>query len=229
MKRVSALGPELAPEQSERLADAVKKVDILVNQARAVTRTTLTFIQRHSDGEASPPPLCRCNAEVRKWLQVVPTLIPDDVIEVQTRYHLAEDEPFLADLNGVLYVLRNLWTNAKNAFKDVSRLSYRVIFSVSIEELEEAKSSATGATYIVLRVADNGNGIPPEIRDRIFRNRIDGGSGHGLGSQIIRWVMDSHRGLIRFATAEGVGTMIELCFRHFSLITTAVSRDLTWL
>jgi hypothetical protein len=64
----------------------------------------------------------------------------------------------------------------------------------------------------VLRVGDNGNGIPPEMTDRIFQRRLDGGNGHGLGSQIIRWVMDNHRGLIRFATDEGVGTLIELWF-----------------
>ena len=64
----------------------------------------------------------------------------------------------------------------------------------------------------MLRVGDNGNGIPPEMTERIFQRRLDGGNGHGLGSQIIRWVMDHHRGLIRFATAEGVGTLIELWF-----------------
>ena len=43
------------------------------------------------------------------------------MIEVQTRYELAEEEPFLANLDGIVFTLRNLWTNAKSAFKDVQR------------------------------------------------------------------------------------------------------------
>ena len=46
LKRITALAPELTPEQSDRLADEVEKIGILVSQAQAVTRTTLTFTQR---------------------------------------------------------------------------------------------------------------------------------------------------------------------------------------
>jgi PAS domain S-box-containing protein len=212
LKRIAALASELTPGQSDRLADAVFKIDTLVSEVQAVTRTTCIFNQRRGDDTASPAVVRRCNDRVRRWLEVVPRLFPDDVIEVKTRYSLAEGEPFLADPDGIVFTLRNLWTNAKGAFKDLQRISYQIVFSVSLETLANPGAEGVDASYIVLRVADNGNGIPAEMTDRIFQRRLYCGNGHGLGSWIIRWVMDDHQGLIRFATDERVGTLIELWF-----------------
>jgi PAS domain S-box-containing protein len=215
-RRTALLGEELSPEQSGRLNDALEKVNVLIVQARAVTRTTLAYTLRHPSGIPSPPPVTACSAEVRRWLREVPRIQSDAAIRVQLRDQLAPEEPFLADLNGVLYALRNLWTNAWNAFGALSRATYRVILNVGIEPAEGEKLDEGDGAYVVLRVADNGAGIRAEVRDRIFRGRVASAGGHGLGSQIIRWVMDSHRGLIRYATAEKVGTLVELWFPRLS-------------
>ena len=53
---------------------------------------------------------------------------------------------------------------------------------------------------MVLEVADEGPGIPPEERDRVFERFTRGdraaGGGTGLGLAIARWVVDLHGGTI---------------------------------
>jgi two-component system sensor histidine kinase QseC len=58
----------------------------------------------------------------------------------------------------------------------------------------------------VLRVTDQGPGIPPELRervfDRFFRNPDQTQSGSGLGLAIVRSVLNKHGGRIELAAGE---------------------------
>ncbi|WP_051393211.1 sensor histidine kinase [Glycomyces arizonensis] len=69
----------------------------------------------------------------------------------------------------------------------------------------------------VLRVADQGPGIPEEHRQRVFdrfyradpsRSRATGGS--GLGLSIVTSIVGGHGGELRLESAEGEGTAIEV-------------------
>ena len=61
---------------------------------------------------------------------------------------------------------------------------------------------------LCLRVADTGRGMPPEIRDSLFtaqaKSRKAGGT--GLGTKIVKDVVDVHRGTITVESTVGVGT-----------------------
>ena len=64
--------------------------------------------------------------------------------------------------------------------------------------------------HVVLTVADDGPGIPAELRDRIFerfsRGTGDRGGSFGLGLSIVRAVADSHHGTVALApNAHGTG------------------------
>jgi two-component system, OmpR family, sensor kinase len=57
--------------------------------------------------------------------------------------------------------------------------------------------------HVVLTVADDGPGIPEELRDRIFerfaRGDGDRGGSFGLGLSIVRAVAESHHGTVTLA------------------------------
>jgi signal transduction histidine kinase len=59
---------------------------------------------------------------------------------------------------------------------------------------------------VVLTVQDNGPGIPPDLRDRIFERFVRGagdrGSSTGLGLSIVRAVAESHGGSVIFEDAD---------------------------
>jgi two-component system, OmpR family, sensor kinase len=61
--------------------------------------------------------------------------------------------------------------------------------------------------HVVLTVADNGPGIPEELRDRIFerftRGDGDRGGSFGLGLSIVRAVAESHHGSVTLAAGDG--------------------------
>jgi signal transduction histidine kinase len=69
---------------------------------------------------------------------------------------------------------------------------------------------ANGGTTTTLLVEDDGPGIPPELRDRIFERfvRADGdrGGSFGLGLSIVKAVATSHGGSVRLETPAGGGT-----------------------
>ena len=70
----------------------------------------------------------------------------------------------------------------------------------------------TGA--IALAVADTGGGMSPEIRDRLFSaNAVSTKKGGtGLGTKIVKDVVDAHKGKIWVESEPGAGTTFHLRF-----------------
>jgi signal transduction histidine kinase len=94
--------------------------------------------------------------------------------------------------------LNRLFTNLlQNALEACTDKSKRVI-SVSEEVREET---------IVVKVTDNGEGIPPEMHTKIFMpNFTTKSSGTGLGLAMSKTIVEQVKGRIWFETVEGEGT-----------------------
>lgn len=109
---------------------------------------------------------------------------------------VGEVPPFMADARKVEQVLRNLVSNAVKYIPQGK--------SVQIRWEGDANSN------VILRVIDDGPGIPPEHHDRLFERfyRIDKGrardaGGTGLGLAIVKHIMQSHGGTVTLkSTAE---------------------------
>ena len=103
------------------------------------------------------------------------------------------------DAAGMRILVRNLIDNAAR----YAGAHPRVHLSVGCE-----------GAQAVLRVDDNGPGIPPEERDRVFdrfyRRDGQGPSGSGLGLAIVRAVVQRHGGQLSLADAPLGGLRVEL-------------------
>ena len=106
-----------------------------------------------------------------------------------------------ADTNLVEQVLINLLVNAIDAVKDK-------------EDPHITLSAAKGSNQkVIIKVADNGSGIPPEVLDKIFIPFFSTKkSGSGIGLSLCKQIMMLHRGNVQVQSKEGEGTVFSLLF-----------------
>ncbi len=106
-----------------------------------------------------------------------------------------------ADTNLVEQILINLIVNAIEAVKD--RAEPRIILS--------AYTSTNRRT--VIRVADNGIGMPEEVVDKIFIPFFSTKkNGSGIGLSLCKQIMMLHRGNVQVQSIEGQGTAFLMNF-----------------
>jgi signal transduction histidine kinase len=105
------------------------------------------------------------------------------------RYHI------LGDKNHLIRVFNNLVINAIQAIP--SDREGKIHVSLTRRHNNHA----------TVQISDNGGGIPPEIRERVFEpNFTTKTSGSGLGLAICKKIIEAHDGSIHFETRENEGT-----------------------
>jgi len=69
-----------------------------------------------------------------------------------------------------------------------------------------------GAEAVIVSVTDTGRGMPPEIRDSLFSARAVSrkAGGTGLGTKIVKDVVEAHKGQITVESEIGVGTTFHI-------------------
>jgi two-component system nitrogen regulation sensor histidine kinase NtrY len=106
-----------------------------------------------------------------------------------------------ADINLIEQVLINLVVNAIEAVKD--REKPRIILSAEVQ--------ANNKTLV--KVGDNGLGMPPELLDKIFIPFFSTRkTGSGIGLSLCKQIMLLHKGNIQVQSAEGVGSTFVMQF-----------------
>ena len=64
----------------------------------------------------------------------------------------------------------------------------------------------------MVSVIDTGRGMPPDVRDRLFTKRAMStkSGGTGLGTKIVKDVVDAHGGKVWVESELGIGTKIHI-------------------
>lgn len=105
------------------------------------------------------------------------------------------------DVNLIEQVLINLVVNAIEAVKDCS--APKIVLSAYV-----ASNHKT-----IIKIADNGTGMPPELIDKIFVPFFSTKkNGSGIGLSLCKQIMMLHRGNIQVQSAEAEGTAFFLQF-----------------
>ncbi|HEY2580506.1 MAG TPA: ATP-binding protein [Mucilaginibacter sp.] len=106
-----------------------------------------------------------------------------------------------ADLNLIEQVLINLMVNAVEAVKD--REKPRLTLSAEVQSNNKT----------LVKVTDNGMGMPPELLDKIFIPFFSTRkSGSGIGLSLCKQIMLLHKGNIQVQSTSGVGSSFILQF-----------------
>jgi len=96
-------------------------------------------------------------------------------------------------------VFMNIISNAADALFETAMQSKRIIIETSIDSSEHVRIS----------IRDNGDGIPPEVKGKIFNPFFTTkpiGKGTGLGLSVSHQIIEKHRGTIDVVSELGKGT-----------------------
>ena len=106
-----------------------------------------------------------------------------------------------ADSDMIEQILINLIINSTHALKNIEKK----IISLSAGLNEKG--------MIIIKVTDNGPGIPTDIQEKIFIPFFSTkSSGSGIGLSLARQIMRAHRGNIRVSSQQGEETTFTLIF-----------------
>ncbi len=117
--------------------------------------------------------------------------------------------PVIGDPTQLHQVLLNLSVNARDAMPDGGELAYSACNTIVDAKLARANLGAKPGPHVMMRVQDNGSGIPPEVLDRIFEpffTTKELGKGTGLGLSTVLGIVRSHGGFVTVESQPGLGT-----------------------
>ncbi|OCQ94379.1 histidine kinase [Oscillatoriales cyanobacterium USR001] len=105
-------------------------------------------------------------------------------------------------------VFMNILSNAIDALEDAIGNQEKAVIKAAPEI--RIRTEITDPDYVTVRIADNGPGIPPEVKSRVFEQFFTTkqvGKGTGLGLSISHQILvDNHQGSIRCESEPGEGT-----------------------
>jgi PAS domain S-box-containing protein len=204
---------EMARDASPAGSMATKDLDKVLEaglRAATLVKQILSF-SRQADTERIPLQPGHIAKEAIKLLRpVLPSTI---AIRQRIETNLT---PILADPTQVHQILMNLCTNAFHAMEQTGGTLEITLkdCELTAEELRQQPNVAPGR-FAVLSIGDTGQGIAPEIRDKIFDPYFttkEVGKGTGMGLAIIHGIITSYGGFVTCASEPGKGTVFRVFF-----------------
>jgi signal transduction histidine kinase len=193
----------LARDEAERAQPTRELCQQVISLLRDNSRRIQDRMKEIADcvkGLSAPPQfsLCRVAQVVGKVLETLRVLADEKGIQLRTE-GLDLLPSMMADERRLYTAFYNLVNNA------IPEVPSGGTITVSGRQDRASKS-------VVLAVADTGRGMPPEVRNSLFTaraiSRKPGGT--GLGTKIVKDVVDAHGGEITVESKEGVGTIFTM-------------------
>ncbi|MBU4132998.1 MAG: response regulator [Proteobacteria bacterium] len=189
--------------EKDPLHETFRKIQASGNRARDLVQQILT-LSRSSSMEKMPLSL---SPVVKEALKLLRSTLPSNIRIVET----IDTKAGLVNVDAtrIYQVFMNLCTNAKQAMEKngTGVLDVRLArVNLGDGEIENGLNLPAGA-YVKLSVIDNGEGIDPEIRDKIFHPYFttrDPGTGLGLSASL--GIIKNYDGDIAWQSEMGQGS-----------------------
>ena len=191
---------ELLPAGESTTRDALGDILAACDRAARFTRQLLAFSRKQV---LRPEPL-QMGTVIGDMQQMLSRLLGP---EYQLNVRLAPDLPPIASDRGQIeQVLLNLIVNARDAMPGGGPISIRARLTAAADADAISRMPSHPAQAVVLEVADQGGGIPAEIRERIFEpffTTKGQGKGTGLGLAVVYGFVQQSGGHVELASGAG--------------------------
>ncbi len=179
---IKLIAAELATSETEpkKLA-ALKLIDDITDRSSMLTRSLLGFSRR---GKHRAAPLM-----IDHVLEEMRDLLARTLTNISITFELAaaDSGTVIADRSQLEQVVMNLVVNARDAVGEGGRVEVR---------------SRADDQFVVLEVADNGPGIPKDLRERVFEPYFttkDQSADRGIGLATVLGIVEGHGGAIEIS------------------------------
>lgn len=170
------------------------------SEVHRVTQISKNMLSLHRESRAAS------RVRITELLEGVTALIEETLAKGRRKVRV--EHGFDGEIEGFPAELRQVFTNViKNAVEATADGGSIRIFSVSTEE--------SGRKGVLVHVADNGVGVPEQMRSRLFSPFATSKeeSGSGLGLWVSRNIVEKHGGNIRVSSSsasESPGTTVSI-------------------
>ena len=185
----------------EQVLKSSRRASDLVKQILAISRQT-----------EQKPIIMQLSPIIKESLKLLRASFPSTI---DIHQHLAtEGDWIVADPTEIYQVVMNLFTNAAHALRETSG-----VIEVNLDVIElHQEQSAFGlnlppGTYVRLSLQDSGQGMTPEVMERIFEPYFttkETGQGTGLGLALVHSIVKACRGGISVSSEPGKGSLFQV-------------------
>jgi signal transduction histidine kinase/ActR/RegA family two-component response regulator len=198
---------------ADPIRDDLIQIQDAANKAKSVVQDLLTLGRR---GNYQFEPM-RLNDVVVSYLHSASfTQLQDASPELVLQQYLCDKIwPVKASASHLNQVIMNLVINAVEAMHGAGLLSINTR-NITLHRGRVGFEYIPAGDYVLLSVADDGEGVPAEFVEHIFEpfftRKKMGSSGSGLGLAVVYGVAKDHEALVDIETSEGKGTTFKFYF-----------------
>jgi PAS domain S-box-containing protein len=192
------------------------------NRAKDLVMQILAFSRQSEKARIPLQPATIIKETIKLLRASLPT-----TIAIKTKI-VGSTMPILADPVQFHQLVMNLCTNAFHAMEEKGG-----VLTIALANLAPSEQRSPPGEYAIqLTVADNGVGIAPEIKDKIFDPYFTTkgvGKGTGMGLSIVHGIVTAHGGTIACQSRPGEGTTFTITLPALSeaadILDTVPSRE----
>jgi PAS domain S-box-containing protein len=200
MMSVEMLKEKFRDESSRRMLSIL---ETSAKRGAGMVKQVLTFA-RGVDGE-------RVLLQPKHIIKDIAKIIHDTFPKtIQLKMNVSEALwPILGDATQLHQVLLNLTVNARDAMPNGGSITIAAENCIVTELTDPPAPGLKPGFYTLIKVGDNGTGIPPEVLEKIwepFFTTKEVGKGTGLGLSTVLGIIKSHNGVVKVQTEANKGT-----------------------
>jgi PAS domain S-box-containing protein len=189
----------MASQQTSDYPHVQQLINTAQREVHRVAQISKNMLSLHRESRTSLP------VRLPELLDGVVALVEETIAKGKRKIRV--EHGFDGDIEGLPAELRQVFTNVlKNAVEATSEGGSIRIFSVPTQEADR--------DGVLVHIADNGVGIPDQMKSRLFTPfaTTKEESGSGLGLWVSRAIVEKHDGAIRVSSAESgyMGTTVSI-------------------